>query len=61
MFKNIGSINSFKILSVIALITCITQICVNRLINRFNKNEAAKDTVYSIVMTTDNTEENAVS
>ncbi|CAH1726834.1 unnamed protein product [Aphis gossypii] len=38
MFKIIGSIASFKILSALAIVTCIIQIIVTRMINRFSKN-----------------------
>lgn len=53
MFKNIGSIASFKILSVVTLVACITQIAVNYLINRLSKNEDHKD-IYVKVDTKDN-------
>lgn len=39
MFKRIGSIDSFKILSLIAFITCVVQVVVNNYcINRYSKN-----------------------
>jgi MFS family permease len=44
MFKIIGSISSFKILSVFVLITCIVQIIVNQMIDRFSKNINIKTT-----------------
>ncbi|XP_022179023.1 major facilitator superfamily domain-containing protein 6-like isoform X2 [Myzus persicae] len=44
MFKMIGSIASFKILSVLVLITCIVQIIVNQMINRFSNNSNIKTT-----------------
>jgi len=52
LFKTIGSIATFKILSVAAGITCVTQFVVNGLINRLAKNEDVKD-VYSKVETKD--------
>lgn len=42
MFKIIGSISSFKILSVLVLLTCIVQIIVNQMIDRFSKNRNIK-------------------
>jgi len=42
MFKIIGSISSFKILSVLVLITCIVQIIVNQMIDRFSKKRNIK-------------------
>lgn len=57
MFKNIGSINYFKLLSIMSIITCITQVFVNHLISRFSRNKDVKDNVYSIVETTDNIED----
>jgi len=60
MFKHIGSIASFKLLSVVAFFTCATQIIVNYLINRLSKNEDAKD-IYSKVETKDdNLEEDII-
>uniref|UniRef100_A0A2S2RAT1 Major facilitator superfamily domain-containing protein 6 n=1 Tax=Sipha flava TaxID=143950 RepID=A0A2S2RAT1_9HEMI len=53
MFKTIGSIASFKILSVVAFTTCITQIIVNQLIVRWSKNGHIKDKEYSKVETKD--------
>lgn len=50
MFKIIGSIASFKILSAMALVTCVTQIIVNHMVNHFCKNEDVKDK-YDIVET----------
>lgn len=50
LFKTIGSIATFKLLSVAAGVTCVTQIVVNGLINRLAKNEDVKD-VYSKVET----------
>jgi len=44
MFQIIGSISSFKLLSVLVLITCIVQIIVNQMINRFSKNKNIKTT-----------------
>jgi len=44
MFQIIGSISSFKLLSVLLLITCIVQIIVNQVINRFSKNINIKTT-----------------
>ncbi|CAI6371832.1 unnamed protein product [Macrosiphum euphorbiae] len=44
MFQIIGSISSFKLLSVLVLITCIVQIIVNQMINRFSKNINIKTT-----------------
>eukprot|EP00102_Acyrthosiphon_pisum_P007046 XP_003241276.1 PREDICTED: uncharacterized protein LOC100573501 [Acyrthosiphon pisum] len=44
MFQIIGSISSFKLLSVLVLITCIVQIIVNLMINRFSKNRNIKTT-----------------
>jgi len=52
MFKHIGSIDSFKLLSVVAFFTCVTQITVNYLINRLTINEDVKDR-YSKVETKD--------
>lgn len=53
MFKNIGSIASFKILSFIALVMFITQISINYLIDNLTKNKDNKD-IYSKVDTKDN-------
>jgi len=44
MFQTIGSISSFKLLSVLVLITGIVQIVVNHMINRFSKNRNIKTT-----------------
>ncbi|XP_025199984.1 major facilitator superfamily domain-containing protein 6-like [Melanaphis sacchari] len=52
MFKHSGSIDSFKLLSVIVFFTCVIQIIVNYLINRLTINEDAKD-IYSKVETKD--------
>ncbi|XP_026806833.1 major facilitator superfamily domain-containing protein 6-B-like isoform X1 [Rhopalosiphum maidis] len=52
MFKHIGSIDSFRLLSVVAFFTCIIQITVNYLINRLTINEDPKD-IYSKVETKD--------
>lgn len=38
LFDTFGSINAFKILSLITLAICIIQIIINQLINRFSKN-----------------------
>jgi len=51
-FKTIGSITTFKVLSVVAGITCVTQFVVNSWINRLAKNEDVKD-VYNKVDTKD--------
>jgi len=60
MFKHIGSIASFKLLSVVAFFTCVIQIIVNYLLKRLSKNEEVKD-IYSKVETKDdNIEENIV-
>ncbi|XP_022177886.1 major facilitator superfamily domain-containing protein 6-A-like [Myzus persicae] len=60
MFKHIGSIDSFKLLSVVAFFTCVIQITVNYLLKRFSKNEEVKD-IYSKVETKDdNIEEDIV-
>lgn len=53
MFKNVGSIGSFKLLTVIAFITCATQIVVNYYIDRRSKNGQLKNVVYSEVQTRD--------
>jgi len=52
MFKHIGSIDSFRLLGVVAFFTCIIQITVNYLINRLTINEDPKD-IYSKVETKD--------
>lgn len=52
MFKNIGSIASFKLLTVIAIITCISQIIINYLINYFAENKDVND-IYGKVETED--------
>jgi len=44
MFQIIGSISAFKLLSVLVLITCVVQIIVNQMINRFSKNTNIKTT-----------------
>lgn len=56
MFKSIGSINTFKILSFVALTTCLTQIVVNQSIVRWSKNKDIKDTLYCKVETKDTVE-----
>jgi len=43
MFKQLGSIASYRILAVVALITGITQIVVHRLINRISEKEDIKN------------------
>lgn len=55
-FKTIGSIDTFKVLSVVAGVTCVIQFLVNGLINRLVKNEDIKD-VYITVKTNDNVDE----
>lgn len=35
LFKRIGSIATFQLLSLVAIVTCIVQIVVNQLIKRF--------------------------
>uniref|UniRef100_A0A2S2PG69 Major facilitator superfamily domain-containing protein 6-B n=1 Tax=Schizaphis graminum TaxID=13262 RepID=A0A2S2PG69_SCHGA len=52
MFKHIGSIDSFRLLGIVAFFTCIIQITVNYLINRLTINEDPKD-IYSKVETKD--------
>ncbi|XP_015372474.1 PREDICTED: uncharacterized protein LOC107167801 [Diuraphis noxia] len=52
MFKHIGSIASFKLLSVVAFFTCVIQIIVNYILKRLSKNEDVKD-IYSKVKTKD--------
>lgn len=42
-FEHIGSITTFKILSGIALATCIIQMVVNQILNRFLKNSNIPD------------------
>jgi len=43
MFKHIGSIATFKLLSMVAFITCAIQIIVNFLLRRLSKNDDVKD------------------
>lgn len=52
MFKRIGSIASFKLLSIIAFFTCAIQIIVNYMLRRLSKNSDVKD-IYSKVQTKD--------
>lgn len=64
MFKNIGSIASFKILSLMAFITCVIQITVNFTINRFSKNKDGRSNeVYDKVKTkeSDNVDDNTTT
>ena len=60
MFKHIGSIASFKVLSVVAFFTCAVQIIVNYILKRLSKNEDAKD-IYSKVQTKDDNIEEEVN
>lgn len=53
MFKNMGSIESFKILTVVALITCVVQIIVSQLMELFSKANDKNDS-YKKVATNDN-------
>lgn len=57
MFKNIGSIASFKVFGVIASVTCVTQFVFNYLMNRLSKNEDAKE-IYDKVDTKDDGDDN---
>jgi len=42
MFKHIGSIASFKLLSVVSFFTCVIQIIVNYILRRLSKNDDIK-------------------
>lgn len=57
MLKSIGSLSSFKLCTVIVFFTCITQIAINYMVNRFTENKTPKD-VYNKVEIEDNVEEN---
>lgn len=57
MFQNFGSIASFKILMVVALVTCITQIIISQLIYRFSKKEDTRKDEYRKVATKNNAED----
>jgi len=57
MFKHIGSIASFKILSVAAFFTCVIQIIVNYILKRLSKNEDVKDIYNKVETKDDNIEE----
>lgn len=59
MFKNIGSIESFKILTVVAFVVCVVQIIVNRLIQRFSKNDKVKDQYRKVVTNPENIKDDA--
>jgi len=52
MFKHIGSIATFKLLSVVAFSTCAVQIIVNYILRRLSKNDDVKD-INSNVQTKD--------
>lgn len=59
MFKSIGSIESFKILTVVAFVVCVVQIIVNQLIQRFSKNDKVKDQYRKVVTNPENIKDDA--
>jgi len=52
MFKNIGSIASFRLLSMAAFFICVIQVISNYILKRMSKNEDVKD-MYNKVKTKD--------
>lgn len=61
LFNHFGSITTFKMLSGAALVTCVIQIIVNLLINRWAKIGETKDRKYSKVEVKDNIEEDTTT
>ncbi|VVC36471.1 Major facilitator superfamily domain,Major facilitator superfamily associated domain [Cinara cedri] len=60
MFKNLGSINSFRLLGLIAFVMFVSQTTVNYILNRLNGNEDTKDT-YTVVAIEENAEKVTIS
>ncbi|XP_060874149.1 major facilitator superfamily domain-containing protein 6-like [Metopolophium dirhodum] len=57
MFKHIGSIATFKLLSMVAFVTCAIQIIVNFILRRLSKNDDVKDMNTNVQTKDDNIKE----